>query len=77
MGTPKSIKKHKNEYKNSSWRNYSFEELAGWVHLLSKRAKHRTEKDKAEKDFYDAQNYLNMMQSKLDEMKKELKKANK
>lgn len=72
MATPESIKKHSKEYKNGAWRNYSFQELANFVHLLSKRASHRTDGTKTQKDLYDAQNYLNMMQSKLDELKNNL-----
>jgi len=73
MSTPESIKKHSAHFKNSSWRTYSYEELANWIHLLTKRATHRTNSKKIEKDLYDAQNYLNMMQSKLDEFKEKIR----
>lgn len=67
MGTPEEIKKHSDKYVSGSWRNYSFQELGDFVHLLAKRANHRTEYEKAQKDLDDARNYLVMMLSKLDE----------
>jgi len=67
MSTPEQIKKHINKFVNGSWRNYSFQELGDFVHLLTKRANHRTDFDKAQKDLDDARNYLVMMKSKLDE----------
>lgn len=73
MPTPESIKKHSQEFKDGSWRNYTFEDLGKWVHLLTKRAYHRTTKEKRVKDLYDAQQYLNMMQAHLDEHKEILK----
>jgi len=72
MATPESIKEHSDRFKDGSWRNYSFEELSNWVHLLSKRAAHRTDKFKKQKDLDDAQNYLDMMQSKLDKIRNNL-----
>lgn len=67
MSTPEEIKKHSAKFKNGSWRNYTFEELGSFVHLLTKRANHRTEQLKASKDLQDAKNYLGMMFAKLDE----------
>lgn len=67
MGTPEQIKKHSAKFKDGSWRNYSFQELGNFVHLLAKRANHRTDYIKATKDLDDARNYLVMMLSKLDE----------
>lgn len=65
MKTPDSIKAHSADYKNGSFAEYSFEELGHWIHLLMKRATHRANLEKAEKDMYDAQNYLDIMQEKL------------
>jgi hypothetical protein len=67
--TPESIKPHQKDYKPHAWENYSFIELGQWVHLLTMRSLHRAQEDKRQKDIYDAQNYLNMMQSKIDSMK--------
>ena len=67
MGTPEEIKKHSDKYINGSWRKYTFQELGDFIHLLTKRAAHRTEREKAQKDLDDARNYLVMMLSKLDE----------
>lgn len=70
--TPKSLSKHVQDYQYRSWDDYTMLELGSFVHLLSKRAHHRSNKKKVEKDLYDAQNYLNMMQSKLDALKENL-----
>ena len=70
--TPESILPHQPEYKEGAWRDYSLEELGHWVHLFAKRAQHRAIPEKVRKDLYDAQNYLNMMQSQLDYLKKTL-----
>ena len=67
--TPESIKKHQEDYIPHAWENYSFKELGQWVHLYAKRAEHRSNSAKREKDLYDAQNYLDMMQSKLNALK--------
>ena len=69
---PESIKEHQSKYKEGIWQTYSVHELGMWVHLFLKRAKHRSDKTKARKDVMDAQNYLNMMQSKVDEVRKEV-----
>lgn len=37
-----------------------------WIHLFAKRAEHRRNIEKLKKDLTDAQNYLYMMQAKLD-----------
>jgi hypothetical protein len=66
---PESIKNHSGDYKNQAWTQYTLYELGNWVHLFAKRALHRGNNQKASKDLYDAQNYLNMMQSLLDEVK--------
>lgn len=69
MNTPDSIQKHEPDYKAQAWDQYTMFELGYWVHLLSTRATHRDNAEKAKKDLYDAQNYLDMMQSKLDAVK--------
>lgn len=67
MGTPEEIKIHSQNFHNGSWRNYTFQELGNFVHLLTKRANHRTDANKAIKDLTDAKNYLIMMEAKLEE----------
>ena len=69
MKTPESIKSHAADYKNGSWQDYSIEELGHWVHLLVKRSQHRDNPIKAAKDLEDAQNYLNMIQARVDHAK--------
>ena len=64
--TPNELKTHQNDYKEGAWRDYSLFELGMFVHLLRKRAQHRSNVDKARKALYDAQNYLKMMQAHLD-----------
>jgi hypothetical protein len=41
------------------------QELGEWVHLLCKRAEHRSNPKKRKKDLYDARNYLSFMDEKL------------
>ena len=67
MATPESIKVHADKYKEGTWRNYSYEELAQWVNLLTKRAAHRTDFEKSQKDLDDANNYLEMLNAKFSE----------
>ena len=67
MSTPEEIKEFADKFKYGTWRNYSYEELAQWVSLLTKRASHRTDPLKAQKDLKDADNYLKMMNSKFTE----------
>jgi len=67
--TPQSCVEHQDKYPAKAWEGYSLAELGYWVHLLTKRAKHRSDFAKKDKDLLDAQNYLNMMQSKLVEAK--------
>jgi len=67
MATPEEIKQHADKFKDGSWRNYSYEELAQWVNLLTKRAGHRNDFNKMEKDLEDANNYLAMLKSKFEE----------
>jgi len=63
------IKNHEKDYKENAWNEYTMQELGQWVHLLSTRAQHRANGDKRVKDLYDAQNYLDMMQQRLTELK--------
>jgi len=69
METPESTNSHKGDYLHKAWCDYSIHELGWWVHLFCKRATHRQNPDKKAKDLYDAQNYLNMMQSHIDSLK--------
>jgi len=69
---PESCKDHQCKYKEGAWRTYSLMELGNWVHLLSRRAQHRTDLDKAKKDMLDARNYLNMMEARLDAFEEEI-----
>lgn len=66
MNTPETIKSHAKDYNDRAWEQYSIQELGNWVHLLVKRASHRSDATKRAKDLYDAQNYLNMIQSHVD-----------
>lgn len=59
------IAKHQADYKPEIWMSYTIEELGSWVHLFSKRSKHRTNTVKARKDLYDAKNYLWMIEANL------------
>ena len=64
---PKEIKDNSKDYNIGSWADYSLQELGSWVHLLHKRATHRTNLEKKEKDLHDARNYWIMMGAWLDE----------
>ena len=72
MQTPEEIKEHSPRFYDNAWENYSLQELGSWVHLFVKRAYHRREKDKIRKDLTDAENYLQMMQSHINEAKETL-----
>lgn len=73
--TPESIKEHQHKYKEGAWHGYSLFELGSFVHLLVKRALHRSIFAKAEKDLTDAQNYLNMMQANINAAWERLRKG--
>ena len=62
------LEKHQKDYKERAWKNYTFSELGNFVHLLAKRAGHRSNEEKKAKDLYDAANYLRMMELKLSEL---------
>jgi hypothetical protein len=66
LETPKNILEHQSKYKDNAWQMYTLQELGNWVHLLTKRAAHRTDSAKRAKDLSDAQNYLSMMQAHID-----------
>lgn len=65
LNTPESIIEHEPKYHSNSWKQYTVAELGQWVHLLVKRAYHRSDMQKRAKDLNDAQNYLNMMQAHI------------
>jgi hypothetical protein len=69
MKTPESIKHMSQEYKSHAWEDYTPSELGDWVSLLLKRSSHRANKEKAQKDLLDAQNYLNMLQEYVNDSK--------
>ena len=69
--TPQGCQEHQPDYKTQSWEAYSLFELGTWVHLFVKRAEHRSNPAKRKKDLHDAQNYLDMMQAKLRELRYE------
>lgn len=73
---PQGCQNHQPDYKPDAWELYSLAELGQWVHLLVKRAEHRSNLVKRDKDLHDAQNYLSMMQAKLDEAKLKASKDN-
>ena len=67
MATPEQIKPHAHKFKEGAWRNYSYEELAQWVNLLTKRAAHRIDFEKCMIDLDDASNYLAMLNAMFQE----------
>ena len=71
MTTPKEVQHLSHKYKDSSWRDYTAEELGNWVHLFLKRAKHRTEPDKIKKDLTDARNYALFLLAMVEETAEE------
>ena len=66
MDTPASLEPHQSKFLPGAWQAYTLQELGAWVHLLAKRSQHRRDPEKRAKDLDDAQNYLSMMQAKLD-----------
>lgn len=65
--TPQDIMPPSEQVSSNAWELYTLAELGQWVHLLTKRAEHRTNFAKKDKDLQDASNYLAMMRSKLSE----------
>jgi hypothetical protein len=68
---PPALLAHEEDYHPEAWHEYTLAELGWWVHLLTKRAGHRKDGPKRDKDLEDAQNYLSMMQAILDAKQKE------
>ena len=66
---PESIKEHQHKYKPDAWFWYEAWEYGMWVHLLMKRSAHRSDDAKRKKDLDDAQNYLDMLQARLNDLK--------
>ncbi len=66
MKTPASLVEHEIDYKPDAWKSYTIAELGNIVAFFVKRAGHRSDPKKAEKDLTDAQNYLDMIQSHID-----------
>jgi len=60
------IAEHEKDYKPMIWENWTLQEMGNAVHFYAKRAGMRSNKEKAEKDLHDAQNYLELMKKKLD-----------
>lgn len=65
MNTPDQILEHAPRFAADAWKTYTVGELAMWVHLLRKRAGHRTEPEKVAKDQADADNYEAMLKAAL------------
>lgn len=53
---------HATKYKDNAWLDYSIQELGNFIHLFVKRASMRADPEKRAKDFYDARNYLKMIE---------------
>jgi hypothetical protein len=64
-----AIRSHAPDFNENAYEQYTMAELGQWVHLLSTRAQHRNNPEKRAKDLYDAQNYLDMMQDKLENLR--------
>ena len=72
---PDSCKPYKEDYAPGSWLQYNLNELGWLVHLHVKQALCRPATAKAREDLVNAQNYLNMMTSKLAWFKEQLDEA--
>jgi len=68
--TPIEIERYEDDYKEGAWKDYSIAELGHFVHLLAKRATHRSDSEKRGNDLRDARNYLRMIEAKLDALEK-------
>ena len=77
--TPTKILSHSPDYDNGSWREYELWEYGMWAYLLVKRATHRKDGNKREKDLKDAANYWAMgkavIDKEIEDMKQEEKEA--
>ncbi len=58
------------ESQNDAWRDFTIEELGQLVHLLVKRAHHRSSQAECLKDLEDARNYWRMIGSRIDFLEK-------
>ena len=58
------LEKHQSKFKLEAWKEYTEEELEWWIKLFTKRASHRTDTIKIEKDLTDARNYQIMLDKK-------------
>lgn len=55
------LNQHQYKYNANAWKEYTEEELEWWVKLFTKRAEHRKDPVKKEKDLRDARNYQMML----------------
>ena len=62
----RAVRERNAEERAIAEQDYTLQELGYWVHLLATRSQHRSNPEKRAKDLYDAQNYLDMMQARLD-----------
>lgn len=70
-GVSEMLARYEVNYAQDAWQEYSLAELGQWVHLYAKRAEHRATREARDRDLQDAQNYLSMMQARLDELKRQ------
>jgi len=56
------LNEHQKNYHEGAWKDYTVEELEWWVKLFTKRANHRKDPVKKEKDLTDAKNYGMMLE---------------
>ena len=68
LTAPPELEPFEVEYRDQAWKEYSLYELGHFVHLLAKRATHRSDPEKRAKDLRDARNYLRMMEAHLDDL---------
>jgi len=59
------LNEHQSKFKVKSWKNYTDEELRWWIKLLRKRAEHRSDEEKRDKDLKDASNYALMLSESI------------
>lgn len=71
MEEPIEIKEYTNDYKDRAWEEYSIEELGNMIHLLAKKATHRSKDYKRKSDLKEARNYLAMIDTKLKELEED------
>jgi len=72
---PEVLVLHEKDYKPNAWKTYTIEELSLlgiFVSLLVKRAAHRANREKCQKDLYDAKNYAAMLVAKVEAVEKSL-----